>query len=118
MHWRMRQRQQPAYRASAWKYLKVDDRQCLFDTRADARECANLAYREPARLAAMRQAWLARDRTILPIPVDARVRLGDSAKDVPQRWADQALVRAMADRRGSFGRVRTTWPIRTRGGRR
>ena len=54
MRWRMKQRQQPAYHDGVWKYLKVDDHQYLFDIRADARKCANLAYREPTRLAAMR----------------------------------------------------------------
>ena len=85
MHWRMNHRQQRAYRDGDWKYLKVDDHEYLFDIRADARERANLGPRQPGRLAAMREAWLAWDATMPPIPEDASVSLGYSAKDMPQR---------------------------------
>ena len=41
--------------------------------------------REPARLAAMRAAWEAWNASMPPIPDDATVSLGYSAKDMPQR---------------------------------
>ena len=85
MHWRMNHRQQRAYRDGDWKYLKVDDHEYLFDIRSDARERANLAPRDPDRLAVMREAWLAWDETMPPIPDDASVSLGYGPKDMPQR---------------------------------
>jgi arylsulfatase A-like enzyme len=85
MHWRMKHRQQRALRDGAWKYLKVDDHEYLFDICADARERANLAQRHPGRLQAMREAWLAWSGTMPPIPDDATVSLGYSIKDMPQR---------------------------------
>jgi arylsulfatase A-like enzyme len=85
MFWRMKHRQQRAMRQGPWKYLKVDDHEYLFDISRDARERANLAQREPDRLQAMRESWLAWDATMPPIPSDASVSLGYSVKDMPQR---------------------------------
>ena len=85
LFWRMKHRQQRALRDGAWKYLQVDGHEYLFDIDADARERANLAGRQPQRLAAMRQTWLDWDATMPPIPDDASVSLGYSAKDMPQR---------------------------------
>jgi arylsulfatase A-like enzyme len=85
LHWRMNHRHQRALRQGRWKYLKVDDHEYLFDIDADARERANLAPREPERLARMRDAWLAWNKTMPPIPDDATVSLGYSLADMPSR---------------------------------
>jgi arylsulfatase A-like enzyme len=85
MHWRMKHRSQRALRDGRFKYLKVDEHEYLFDIAADARERANLAGRDPARLATLREAWLAWDATMPPIPDDATVSLGYGLKDMPQR---------------------------------
>ncbi|MDT4849285.1 choline-sulfatase [compost metagenome] len=85
MHWRMNHRGQRALREGEWKYLMVDGHEYLFNIPADAREHANLAKREPERLARLRQQWLAWDATMPPIPTDATVSLGYGAKDMPQR---------------------------------
>jgi arylsulfatase A-like enzyme len=85
MHWRMNHRGQRATRDGKWKYLRVDGHDYLFDIPADERERANLAGRDPARLAAMRDAWEAWNETMPPIPPDATVSVGYSAKDMPQR---------------------------------
>ncbi len=85
LHWRMNHRGQRALRQGDWKYLQVDGHEYLFNIPADERERANLAAREPERLAAMRAAWLAWDATMPPIPADATVSLGYSVKDMPQR---------------------------------
>ena len=85
MFWRMKHRQQRAMRDGRWKYLKVDDHEYLFDIAGDARERANLTEREPGRLQTMREAWLAWQETMPPIPPDASVRLGYTIKDMPQR---------------------------------
>jgi arylsulfatase A-like enzyme len=85
MHWRMNHRGQRALRDGSWKYLQVDGNEYLFDIPADERERANLAPRQPERLAAMRADWLAWNATMPPIPEDATVSLGYSAKDMPQR---------------------------------
>ena len=85
MFWRMNHRQQRAMRHGPWKYLRVDGHDYLFNIEADARERANLAKREPERLAAMRAAWEDWDATMPPIPEDATISLGYSYKDMPQR---------------------------------
>lgn len=85
LFWRMKHRQQRAMRAGAWKYLRVDGNDYLFNIVADARERANLAKREPERLAQMRQAWEEWEATMPPVPDEAVVSLGYSAKDMPQR---------------------------------
>jgi arylsulfatase A-like enzyme len=81
----MKHRGQRALRAGDWKYLVVDGHEYLFNIPADERERANLAQREPARLAAMRDQWEAWNATMPPIPDDATVSLGYGAKDMPQR---------------------------------
>jgi arylsulfatase A-like enzyme len=85
LHWRMKHRGQRALRDGAWKYLRVDDVDDLFDLSHDERERANLAKREPARLAAMRAAWEAWNATMPAIPEDAAVSLGYTTQDMPQR---------------------------------
>jgi arylsulfatase A-like enzyme len=85
LYWRMHHRDQRALRAGDWKYLKVDAHEYLFHIASDERERANLAKREPARLQAMREAWLAWNATMPPIPPDATVSLGYSDADMPQR---------------------------------
>lgn len=85
LHWRMNHRGQRALRDGKWKYLRVDGHDYLFDLAADARERANLAGHDPARLVALREAWEAWNETMPPIPADATVSLGYGAKDMPQR---------------------------------
>lgn len=85
LYWRMNHRGQRALREGDWKYLQVDGHEYLFNIGKDERERANLAAREPERMARMRAQWLAWDASVPPIPVDATVSLGYSAKDMPQR---------------------------------
>lgn len=85
MYWRMNHRGQRAHRDGRWKYLRVDGHDYLFDIDADERERANRASLEPDRLAAMRAAYEAWEATMPPIPGDATIGLGYSAKDMPQR---------------------------------
>jgi arylsulfatase A-like enzyme len=85
LHWRMNHRGQRALRDGDWKYLRVDGHDYLFNIPADERERANLAGRESARLADLRDAWEQWNETMPPIPEDATVSLGYSAKDMPQR---------------------------------
>ncbi|MBL0420575.1 sulfatase-like hydrolase/transferase [Ramlibacter sp. AW1] len=85
LYWRMNHRQQRALRRGDWKYLKVDQHEYLFNLAADERERANLAPREPERFAQMQADWLAWNESVPPIPDDAAVSVGYSAKDMPQR---------------------------------
>ncbi|MDP1955019.1 MAG: sulfatase-like hydrolase/transferase [Polaromonas sp.] len=85
LHWRMNHRGQRALRDGDWKYLQVDGNDYLFNIPADERERANLAEREPERLAAMREAWTRWNDSMPAIPADATVSLGYSVKDMPQR---------------------------------
>jgi hypothetical protein len=85
LYWRMKHRGQRAMRSGDWKYLRVDGVDYLFNIVQDARERANHAVRQPERLQQMRTAWEAWDAGMPPIPDDATVSLGYSAKDMPQR---------------------------------
>ena len=85
MHWRMNHRGQRALRDGDWKYLRVDGNDYLFNIAEDERERANQAALQPERLQRMRNAWLAWNETMPPIPEDATVSLGYSVKDMPQR---------------------------------
>ena len=85
MHWRMNHRGQRALRDGDWKYLRVDGNDYLFNIPGDERERANLAGREPERLAAMHDAWLAWDASMPPIAPDASISLGYGVRDMPQR---------------------------------
>jgi arylsulfatase A-like enzyme len=85
LHWRMNHRGQRAYRDGRWKYLRVDGNDYLFDIDTDARERANRGPYEGDRLADMRAAWEAWHASMPPIPDDATISLGYSAKDMPQR---------------------------------
>ena len=85
LYWRMNHRGQRALREGDWKYLQVDGHEYLFNIAKDERERANLAPREPQRLERMRAQWEAWNASVPPIPVDATVSLGYSAKDMPGR---------------------------------
>ena len=85
MFWRMKHKNQRAYRENAWKYLQVEDNEYLFNLDGDARERANLARREPARLAAMRATWERWNAQIPPVPPEARAHLIYTEKDMPAR---------------------------------
>jgi arylsulfatase A-like enzyme len=85
LYWRMNHRGQRALRQGDWKYLRVDGNDYLFNLASDERERANRAHREPERLARMRSAWEDWEREVPPIPDDAKVSLGYSYKDMPQR---------------------------------
>lgn len=85
MHWRMNHRGQRALRDGDWKYLRVDGNDYLFNIPADERERANQGQQQTERLTAMQADWEAWNASMPPIPDDATVSLGYSAKDMPQR---------------------------------
>jgi arylsulfatase A-like enzyme len=68
LYWRMRNRYQRSVRRGDWKYLKVADREFLFDIAYDPRERGNLAAKQPALLAEMRGLWEAWNEQMLPLP--------------------------------------------------
>ncbi len=85
MYWRMKHRAQRAMRDEAWKYLRVDGHDYLFNISQDERERANLARKEPDRLAQMRKAWESWNASMPPVPDAAGVHLGYTLADMPQR---------------------------------
>ena len=85
LYWRMNHRGQRALRDGDWKYLRLDGNDYLFNLPGDERERANLANHHPQRLADMRAAWEAWESTMPPIPADATISPGYSAKDMPPR---------------------------------
>ncbi|BCB74606.1 sulfatase-like hydrolase/transferase [Phytohabitans flavus] len=64
-----RRRNAHALRRGNLKYFRdPEGRPFLYDLSQDPRECANLARKRPADLAALRAAWEAIDATLLPYP--------------------------------------------------
>jgi arylsulfatase A-like enzyme len=80
LYWKMLYRHQQALRAGDWKYLSVEGDEFLFNLAADPRERANLARRDPKRLAAMRGRYRAWD--------DALPKHPDATYSVPATKAD------------------------------
>jgi arylsulfatase A-like enzyme len=85
MFWRMKYKQQRAYRQGDWKYLKVNEHEYLFNIHKDARERANLARREPQKLQAMRADWIQWNAQIPPVPSDARTHVVYTEQEMPSR---------------------------------
>ena len=83
LFWRMKYRDQHAMREGAWKYLRIESLEYLFDLSADERERANRAVHEPARLAAMREAYAAWYASLPAVPPDADYDLVVSESDMP-----------------------------------
>ena len=83
LFWRMKFRNQKAMRAGRWKWLSLEGNEFLYDLSADARERANFAKREPARLDAMRTRY-AQWEAGLPVFPDAAFALPATAADLAQ----------------------------------
>ena len=68
LFWRMRERMQRAVRHGDWKYLKVEDREYLFDLGYDWRERADFSKQHPEIVSDLRSRWLEWDEGMLPMP--------------------------------------------------
>lgn len=75
LFWRMKHRGQRAARSGDWKYLLQDGFEFLFDLAHDHRERANLAAREPRRLADLREHYLRWAAEMPGVPDEAKVSL-------------------------------------------
>jgi arylsulfatase A-like enzyme len=84
LFWRMKYRAQRAVRAGDWKYFASEDGEFLFNLARDARERANLARREPAKLAELRAKYAAWERSIPAIPADAAYSIPYTRADLAQ----------------------------------
>jgi arylsulfatase A-like enzyme len=71
LFWRMRHRYQRAVRRGGWKYLKVAEREFLFDINYDPRERGDMSKKRPDLLAELRALWEHWDRGMLPLPENA-----------------------------------------------
>ena len=68
LYWRMANRHQRAIRRGDWKYLKVSDKEFLFDIGYDPRERGNLARKRPDLLNELRGLWEDWNQGMLPVP--------------------------------------------------
>ena len=84
LYWRMKHRAQRAVRSGDWKYFASEDGEFLFNLALDARERANYARREPARLDALRAKYEAWEKSIPPIPPEAAVNIATTRADLAQ----------------------------------
>lgn len=67
LFWRYKAQEQRAVRAGAFKYLKINDNEFLFDVEDDARERANLRHRHPEVFESLKRQWEAWNAQFLPI---------------------------------------------------
>jgi hypothetical protein len=81
--WRFKAAEQAAVREGYWKYLKLADREYLFDVVTDPRERADLREKHPETFARLRSDFAAWNETMLPYPAESN---SESAK---QRTADR-----------------------------
>ncbi len=84
LYWRMKYRDQRAVRSGDWKYFASEDGEFLFNLARDARERANLAKREPQRLAELRAKYEAWERSIPAMPPDAAFSIPYTRADLAQ----------------------------------
>ena len=75
LFWRTNYRSQRALRSGRWKFLSTEDGEFLYDLGHDARERANRARREPARLEAMRARYAEWEKTVPGVPEGAEFSL-------------------------------------------
>lgn len=71
LFWRYKAGNQAAVRDGDWKYLKIFDREWLFNLAQDQHERANLSKREPRRFADLKAKYEAWNATMLPYPSDS-----------------------------------------------
>lgn len=84
LYWRMLFRGQKAMRSGAWKYLVLEGDEFLFNLERDARERANLARREPQRLARLRERYQAWEKTMPPLAPEAKFSIPYKKSDLAQ----------------------------------
>jgi arylsulfatase A-like enzyme len=85
LFWRMNHKQQKAYRLGAWKYLKVNEHEYLFNINQDERERANLKTKHNDRFELMKAAFYAWEATVPEIAADASISLGFGIEAMPVR---------------------------------
>ena len=70
-------------RRGAWKYLRIDEFEYLFNIEEDQRERANRAAIDPSRLEGMRVDFERWEQTVPPIPEGAAVSVLYTKNDMP-----------------------------------
>lgn len=83
LYWRLNSQTQASMRDGDWKYLRIAEKEYLFDLAADERERADRSQAEPERFAAMRERWAAWNSTMLPY------RPGSSIMDPREHYTDR-----------------------------
>ncbi|MBX3592866.1 MAG: sulfatase-like hydrolase/transferase [Sphingomonas sp.] len=68
LFWRMKASGQAAVRDGDWKYLRIGNKERLFNVRKDPRERAEQQTLQPAIMADLKQRWEAWNATQLPYP--------------------------------------------------
>lgn len=69
--WRMKADNQSAVRQGNWKYVRIASKEYLFNLAEDARESANAASGNPAKLAELKNLWDDWNRQMLPYPLNS-----------------------------------------------
>ncbi len=71
LFWRYKAHEQKAVRDGNWKYLKMGEKEFLFDVVVDRRERADLKELHPAVFERLKAAYARWDSTMLPYPADS-----------------------------------------------
>jgi arylsulfatase A-like enzyme len=71
LYWRIKHNNQRAIRQGDWKYLKVADKEFLFDLSKDEREQANLAKVQPEKMEQLKSLYEEWNSEMIPYPEDS-----------------------------------------------
>lgn len=71
LFWRMKADNQSAVRQGNWKYVGIGGKEYLFNLAEDARESANAAAANPAKMTELKSLWDAWNRQMLPYPLSS-----------------------------------------------
>lgn len=84
LFWRFKASEQAAVRNGQWKYLKLADREYLFDVVADPRERADLTLKYPDTFAQLKARFAEWNATMLPYPAASNSEL--TKRNLPDRY--------------------------------
>jgi arylsulfatase A-like enzyme len=84
--WRFKAHSQAALRRGAWKYLRLNGTEYLFDVVADPQERGNLRTHHPDRFASMKADWDRWNATMLPYPSDSTSWSNKTPRTLPDRY--------------------------------
>jgi arylsulfatase A-like enzyme len=86
LFWRYHAHAQGAVRRGQYKYLRIENKEFLFDVVADPQERGNLGKRQQAIFEELRQAWTKWDASMLPYTAQNATWSNKTQNQLPDRY--------------------------------